>query len=134
RWRRLRWTAASSIWRATCSARAADHTNGANWRRASLEKRGEVLRADLAAIELVPLGRPMRFQADRPGVAVAPERRDLSPPVDAHLADRPPGHLATVHRAVLGMHVRDARLGKPLVAIRVGALAEDEGVGGIPDR
>src|SRR5437868_14844164 len=79
------------------------------------EKLGEMPGADLAAGELVPLGLPMRLEADRAGVAVALQRRNLSLPVNAHLPDRSPGHVAAVDRAILGVHVRDARPGKPVV-------------------
>src|SRR5688572_23011826 len=69
---------------------------------------------DDAALKFVAAGAgPVGLEADCASISVPNKRVDLTLPVDAHLAKRPPrGCVLAQHIAILRVDVRDARGGQ----------------------
>src|SRR4051812_21720948 len=69
----------------------------------------EIPAADDAGVQPVSvLPTPVRFEANRAGVAVAGQGANLPRPIDRHLAQGTPRRSVAVDHAVLGVDVDDA--------------------------
>ena len=120
-------------------ARAASYSEAraarpAGQRGAATRSRRFLPQMRLASRRLPSVSAPVRFEADRPGIAVAGQCPDLPRPVDGHLAERTPRRGVAVYHAVLGVDVDHASGREGSVPVRERLLSQDGRVGRVPDQ
>src|SRR6478672_2866390 len=140
--RRIRWQSPwsrssgnSAIWpmqsrpdgRRSCRARKGTRRSS-SWtrstgravlgRKSRFDELPQVAAADCARLERVAVrSAPVGLEADGSVVAVALQRRDLTLPVNPHLAERTPCGLVILHVAILRVNVPDSLSRQLVVAI-----------------